>query len=296
MWSQGRYSHMEEFVREAGEFGFTQIELNYALTPGRLRQLLSLDGVKVSSVHCPCPVELASDGTPIPEPQISVLDKDARRVAVELGKSSIQLAARLGAKVVILHAGRVEIGLEMERRLHYLYNRGMAEDVEFGRIKDELVQRRQERAGDYLDAARESLHELAEFAAREGVWLGLETRIFHHEIPTLEEMEQLLGDLSGGSVGYWHDVGHAEVQSRLGFTPHREWFSRFGGRLLGVHLHDVRGIRDHCAPGVGSVDWGLIAANLPDAALRVCEIGEWNDVETVPGVVPFLRSQGVLRG
>ncbi len=63
-----------------------------------------------------------------------------------------------------------------------------------------------------------------------------------------------------------------------------------------MHLHDVRGIRDHCAPGVGSVDWGLIAANLPDAALRVCEIGEWNDVETVPGVVPFLRSQGVLRG
>ena len=107
-------------------------------------------------------------------------------------------------------------------------------------------------------------------------------------------MEQLLRELPSDLVGYWHDVGHAEVNSRLGFAPHRVWFEKFKPRMIGVHLHDVRGIRDHCAPGVGTVDWDFLAQNLPASIIKVCEIGEWNPHRACARAVPFLKSRGIL--
>jgi hypothetical protein len=56
----------------------------------------------------------------------------------------------------------------------------------------------------------------------------------------------------------------------------------------------VRGIRDHCAPGVGNVDWDFIAQNLPPSIIKVCEIGEWNPRGACARALPFLKSQGIL--
>ena len=51
-------------------------------------------------------------------------------------------------------------------------------------------------------------------------------------------------------VGYWHDVGHAQTLEHLSLCSHEEWLRRFAGQMVGVHLHDVVGVRDHLAAGL----------------------------------------------
>jgi sugar phosphate isomerase/epimerase len=126
--------------------------------------------------------------------------------------------------------------------------------------------------------------------------LGLENRVYFREIPNINEMAELLNRVEGSLVGYWHDVGHAEVQQRLGFTPHEEWLIKFGGRMIGIHLHDVNGVSDHRVPGRGDVDWGMIAKYLPQEAIRTCEINQRNEEELVKEAIPFLRKVEILSG
>jgi len=290
MWSQ-RYNHMDRFVRDVQEFGFSQVELNSILTPPKLGELLKL-GVKVSSVHCPCPVTTSRLGIPAASLQLSSLDEEERGEALRFAQGTIELASRVGAEAVVIHAGKVKLDFGLEDKLHWLYKHRNSE--EFEKARQKLIQERDSRAAPYLEAARRSLLQLARFAQGWGVRLGLETRFYFYEIPQLEEMEVLLQELPPDVVGYWHDVGHAEVKARLGLTPHEEWFIRFRDRLIGVHLHDVLGIQDHRAPGTGDVDWDFIARNTPSSAIKVCEIGEWNTWEACAHAVPFLKSHGVI--
>jgi sugar phosphate isomerase/epimerase len=110
----------------------------------------------------------------------------------------------------------------------------------------------------------------------------------------MDEMAELLDEVSEHLAGYWHDVGHAEVQQQLGFSFHEEWLLRFKDRMVGIHLHDIHGISDHHAPGKGNMNWKMIAKYLPQGIVKVCEIGEWNDEEQMQGVVKFLQKKGIL--
>ena len=290
MWSQ-RYNHLSRFVQDLEVFGFTQMELNSILTSEKLRELLDF-GVPVSSIHCPCPVGPSSLGVPAANLQLSSLDEAERQEALRFARATVELASEVGAEAVVIHAGRVELDFGLEDELYRLYRQGALDDL--ARARQRLLRERASRAGPYFEAARRSLQELAEFAGQKGVKLGLETRFYFYEIPQLEEMEVLLQELAPDVVGYWHDVGHAEVKARLELTPHEEWFIRFRDRLIGVHLHDVLGIQDHRAPGAGDVDWDFVARNLPPKAIKVCEIGEWNSWEACARAVPFLKSHGII--
>jgi len=297
MWSQ-RYNHIDRFVQDVREFGFTHVELNSILTPEKLNELLKL-GIKVSSIHCPCPVTTSRLGIPAASLQLSSLDEAERREALRFARATIELASQLKAEAMVVHAGQVEIDSHLEDSLHQLYNHCHCEhseaiSKEFETMRQQLIQQRASHARPYFEAARRSLLELADFAQGRDVKLGIETRFYFCEIPRPEEMEQLLQELPSDLVGYWHDVGHAEVNSRLGFAPHRVWFERFKSRLIGVHLHDVRGIRDHCAPGTGDLDWDFLAQNLPPSIIKVCEIGEWNPRGVCARAVPFLKKRGII--
>ena len=297
MWSQ-RYDHIDRFVQDVREFGFTHVELNSILTPEKLNELLKL-GIEVSSIHCPCPVSTSRLGIPAASLQLSSLDEAERREALRFARATIKLASQVKAKAVVVHAGQVEIDFHLEDRLRQLYNdchreHSGAISKEFEAAKQQLIHERASHAKPYFQAARKSLLELADFAQGRGVKLGLETRFYFYEIPRPDEMEQLLQELPPDLVGYWHDVGHAEVNSRLGFTPHQVWFEKFKSRIIGVHLHDVLGIQDHRVPGSGNLDWDFIVQNLPPSIIKVCEIGEWNPREDCARAVPFLKSRGII--
>ena len=146
-------------------------------------------------------------------------------------------------------------------------------------------------AGANMRSVRRSLIELAEHAAQRGVRLGLENRLRYHDIPLPDELDELLDLGLGDEVGYWHDVGHAQVLEHLGFHTHEEWLRRFAGpegRLIGVHLHDVVGVTDHLAAGLGQIDWEMVAPYLPAGALRTCEFKPFNTPQQVAASLQWL--------
>jgi sugar phosphate isomerase/epimerase len=139
-----------------------------------------------------------------------------------------------------------------------------------------------------MRSVRRSVLELAEYAAPRGVRLGLENRDHVYEIPLPDELDELL-QLGGEGVGYWHDIGHAEVLERLGFASHEDWFRRFVGRMVGIHLHDVAGLEDHLAAGRGTVDWSRVARDVPAGVLRTCEFRPFHTPEQVRAGLDLLR-------
>lgn len=122
---------MAEFVKEANEFGFTHLELNSALTPQKLSELLEIEGISISSVHCPCPVIKLPNGSLSNHPQLSSPDKETRFLAIDFAKKTIELASKVGARAVVLHAGLVEVDFYLERDLHAHYKKGKTASVKF---------------------------------------------------------------------------------------------------------------------------------------------------------------------
>jgi sugar phosphate isomerase/epimerase len=293
MWAKGRFGHMAEFATKAKELGFTHIEANASISPQMLSELIEA-AVLISSIHSPCPAVLSSGGIPISSLSLSSLDESERMEAVSFTKKTIDLAASVRARAIVLHMGEVPIDLSLQDRLYKLCDESHTQTKEYSQAKEELVCQRISKAPPYLDAARKSLQELSEYSRQKGTMLGLETRFHFHEIPNMDEMAELLNEVSESLAGYWHDVGHAEVQQRLGFSLHEEWLSRFKDRLVGIHLHDILDISDHQAPGKGDMNWEMVAKYLPPGILKVCEIGEWNGEEQMQGVVNLLQKNGIV--
>ena len=90
-------------------------------------------------------------------------------------------------------------------------------------------------------------------------------------------------------------MGHAEVLDHLGFYPHEEWLQRFASRIVGTHLHDVRGTKDHFAPGLGDVNFDAVAAYLPEQAFRTCEFQNTNTPEQVKAGLEFLFEHDCIK-
>jgi sugar phosphate isomerase/epimerase len=293
MWAKDRFDDMAEFAAMAKEFGFSHVEINASVSPQGLSELVETS-IPISSIHSPSPAVLSSRGVPVADLSLSSLEANEREEAVSFAKKTIDLASQLGARAVVLHMGEVPIDLSLDHELRRLYQQNLTQTEKYNEVKRGLTHQRISKAPPYLEAARKSLEELSEYTRDKGIMLGVETRFYFHEMPNIDEMEELLRQVEGGLVGYWHDVGHAEVNQRLGFTSHEEWLSRFGDRMIGIHLHDVLGIRDHRPPGKGDVNWNMVAEYVPQEALKVCEIAEWNEAEQIRGVVDFLQKQGIL--
>jgi sugar phosphate isomerase/epimerase len=286
IWAVGRFPSLPDFFDAGKALGVSRFELNHGVSSAMLDGL-SLGGI-IQSVHEPCPADPSMEALKERDWLVSALDEENRRQGVVAVRRSIELAHELGSQVVVVHPGRVDIDPALETELRRLYKDGKAGQAELAEARERLATARAAQAPANLRSVRRSLLELAEVADRKGVRLGLETRYHLFEIPLPDELEELLGLGLGDVVGYWHDVGHAHVQEQLGFGTHEEWLRRFAGRMIGVHLHDVVGIKDHYAAGLGQIDWDLVARYLPTAALRTCEFQPFNSPEEVASGLKWL--------
>ncbi|MBW2138526.1 MAG: TIM barrel protein [Deltaproteobacteria bacterium] len=92
-------------------------------------------------------------------------------------------------------------------------------------------------------------------AESEGIGLGIENRYYYYELPTLDNLRTIFEEFEGSPIGYWHDTGHAHANEVLGIIRRGELLEAYGGRLLGIHVHDARGLEDHLVPGAGEIDF-----------------------------------------
>ena len=108
-------------------------------------------------------------------------------------------------------------------------------------------------------------------------------------------MGELLTLASPDRLGYIYDVGHAQAMARLGFFPHEEWLRRYSSRIIETHLHDVIGVSDHHAPGLGEVDFEMVASYLPENAIRTFELQPTNSPEQVKAGLKHLVEFGCIK-
>jgi len=291
MWLQKRFDHLNDFFAAGRAMGFQQFEPGTVVTPSMLKGVVP-DQQLIPSVHAPCPNIRHVSGQSAAGLFAST-DEAERTWAVSRIKATIDLAVHLGAKAVVLHAGRVDVSRTLERRLRDLYP-GNKNPSQYEQATKQLMAARARKQPANFAAACRSLDEVVPYAQAAGIKLGLEARYYYGEIPNLEEMHTLLADFDPETVYYWHDTGHAQNLENLGFTPHEEWLRAFGPRMLGVHFHDIRGLKDHLIPGTGEIDFGMVASYLPDGAIRTCEFDYPFSEEEMTTGVEFLRKMGCL--
>lgn len=274
-WNAYRHTDGEGMLFEISELGFKAVELSFNLDAGMVKGVASCAGrfnIEVASLHNYCPVpDGLSRQEALPDCfSLSSLNEDERRTAVKYTKRTIDVAAMLGARAVVLHCGRVEIP-DHTRKLIGLYEQGLISSPEAGQLKDQMSRQRGSFAGDFVSRVLLSLDELNSYAAKEGISLGVETRFYHREIPDIDEIGVILDEFSGSGIGYWHDTGHAQLMENLGFLKHEDFLRRYGARLIGAHLHDISGCRDHLAPLEGKIDFNMLKPYLGKGVLKVIE-------------------------
>ncbi len=274
-WNASRSENTKELLFEINELGFKQIELSFNLTPAMVSEiadLISQFGMRIASLHnyCPIPDEFSRDKALPDCYSMASLDEFQRRQAVKYTKRTIDTASALGAKAVVLHCGRVET-VDHTRKLINLYDNGQSNSAEFLEIKSEMLREREDLAQGFLNRTLKSLDELNKHAKEQNILLGVETRFYHREIPSLDELRVILDKFKYSQVCYWHDTGHAQLMENLGFARHKDFLDLGSDRLLGVHLHDIAGCRDHLAPGQGDLDFSILNYYLKTDTIKVIE-------------------------
>jgi putative hydrolase of the HAD superfamily len=293
MWSYERKIGLLEVNEIIKQLHISGIELNHSL---KLKDLAGIDfGVMpITSIHEPCPSDNSMSNLSRKDWLISSEDEDNRRQGVRSVMRSIELAKNLGVKLLITHPGNTGWGNKLEDKLRILYNEGKGKTEEYQELFHTMKNTRNLNLGPRLDAVEKSLKELLVFAKKSGVKLSLENRYHYMHIPTIEEMERFLQLGDESQIGFQFDIGHAITMDRLGFMPIMEWLEKFGSRISGVHLHDVRGLEDHFSPGMGDVDFNLIAKYIPNDAVRTLEIKGVNDISDIRSGLEVLSKVSLI--
>lgn len=294
MWAKKNFPKLSDFFEAARRLGYTRIELNHQIDTAMLAGI-DLSKYQFSSIHEPCPSDVSTDELKKRDWLISSPNEDNRKRGVESIKRSIDLAHQLHAPIIVVHCGMVSSDLSFEKELRKLFDAGKTETDEYHKQKQNLIMRRARFIGPCFEAVKKSLLELLDYAARFRIRLGLENRYHYFDIPTLNEMGELLILADPDQLGFIYDVGHAQALDRLGFFPHNEWLRRYSSRMIGAHLHDVKGVNDHLAPGMGEVDFDMVASYLPDDAYRTFELQAANSPEQVKAGLKYLVERGCIK-
>lgn len=270
-----------DVVDEIVELGFRGMELEYRVTETMYREMrpLILKGrVKVMSIHNFFPLP---DDIPLSEASgdrylLSSPEKGERELAIRMTIRTIECAEDLGATALVLHLGKVDMEPEYER-LYDLFSHRRLGSPEGRLFLEGKLKERREMRDPYLESIFFSLDQLNREAEKRGILLGLENRYHYHQIPDFEEIGLILDRFSGGSIRYWHDVGHAHVLERLGIIEPGSLLQSYGPLNVGVHIHDAIGTGDHRAPGTGEIDFVSLTDGIRYAPIKILEVHKKSD-------------------
>jgi FMN phosphatase YigB (HAD superfamily)/sugar phosphate isomerase/epimerase len=293
MWMMGRFAEIEGFRKSAQGLGFRRIELNHQLDLTHV-EMQEFDLGEISGVHEPCPADVSMPVLKDKDWLISSLDEHNRQQGIRMVKRSIDLAHQLGAPRIILHAGQIQGTGDLEEKIRKLYQHGKQKSLEYKQLAAKARKILEKKLPLHLEAAFSSLLELVEYARPYSVQIGIENRYHYFDIPGIDEMQTLLNAAGSDQIGFVFDVGHATALDHLGYYKFEDWLERYSSRIIGVHIHDVNGIEDHLAPGLGKVDFSILAKYLPPDAFRTLEVKVNNTPEQIVTGLKLLQEKGIL--
>ena len=294
MWSADQEMPFSETFGVARKLGFVGFEFSNKITP-RLYQEWDRDKNYIATIHDPCPSEFGYTELKQQDVALSSLDETQRQKAVDNLKRSIDLAVRLGSRSVVVHCGSIHCDHSRDTIIREWYLQGKAGTPEYIQIQQDYIADRDQHKQPHLNQVLRSLEEMINFARGSGIFIGLENRNRYHDLPLPDEMETFLQLCDEPWFGFQYDAGHAHNLEALGMVGKGEWLRRFHHRLIGMHLHDVDGLQDHLAPGMGEVDYSSLAPYLGDGILRTLEVSPDCTIEQIAHGLEVLVDHGCVK-
>lgn len=266
-WHAERVTDGAALLRQAASLGFSSVELShntrFSLWPGILAEHQSPTCPKIKVLHnfCPVPVEVLR-----PHPnayEFSDPHPAARRLAERHSLETLEAAASLGARLVVLHIGSAG-PRNISEPLETLAAAGQISTRAYVRTKIQTIRTLEKAFHQAWPRVEEILLRLGEKASSLGIQLGLECREDPREIPPDDFWEMILTRLPAPTFGYWHDFGHAAAKEWLGLIDHAQHLRRLAPRILGVHLHDYAPEKgDHLPLGQGTIPFAKLLPLIP---------------------------------
>jgi sugar phosphate isomerase/epimerase len=248
------------FLARAERLGFRALALDPALDGGWLAELapdLRVAGLQAIAVEAPCP------RTPGQRPaDLASADRDERAAALKAFETTVRTAGDLGAPIVVVRLGRLEIPGEPAAT-----RRAFARRELDGARLERLVEERRKLSAQALDRARFGLDRALERAAAAGVTLAVVTAGLWTDLPSAAELALLCDELAGAPLQPWYDAARAHVRRTLGFGNGRPAVEL--ERAAGAFLTDAAGLRGDLPWRTGEVDRAAVLAALPAGAARV---------------------------
>ena len=296
-WCNRRLESGEAIADKALELGFQELELGYRTTAEQTEGIRRrLDSIPVGSVHAFCPVPISA---PSPHPELYELasfDAETRAMARTQILRTVGFAADMGAKTVVLHAGKVPLrGLFSRLDSSVLLKKlasagGDATARPYMRSLSYARKIRESRGAKMLEIVKKEISTLIPELERAGVVLAVENLPYYEAFPDERETRALLAEFSGAPVSAWFDTGHHHVRRAAG------WLSMNvaglnPGDVRGLHLNDVSGLEDeHLAPGTGKVDFAAFEKIAEEAEHVVFEPSSTvSEADLVKGVA-YIRN------
>ena len=280
-------------LREIRDLGFDYAELSHgiriSLLPGVLAAV-DAGEIKISTVHNFCPLPMGVNHAAPNLFKFTAEDKRERESAWRYSLKTVETAARVGARLVVLHMGQVEMK-EYTDRLIEMVEAGHRETPKYEKLCLEVEERREARKEKPIQLANEMLARLAQEAASRGIMLGIENREALEEIPFENDFPFLFREFPGDTVRYWHDTGHAQIKENLGFIRHTMHLETMAEHLAGFHIHDVEfPARDHRAPGTGTIDFAALKPFVKPEHIKVFEFSPSLPVEEAQRGIAHIKS------
>ena len=274
MWNALKQQDGAALFDELKTLGFETLELSRHLTLDQVEQLKPyLRQNPPCSLHNFCPILPGTSQTDAEKDKIllSSLDPDERKEAVRCTLRTMELAVELEVSTVVLHLGEVDT-YDRSYLMTDLYTYGEREFEAFSQKVTEATEWRKRKEAKHRDAVLRSLDELNESALQMELYIAIENRPHYYQIPNFDEVGLFFEEFYGSPMRYWHDVGHAARQEKLGVCWADKWLEHYAEHLIGVNLHDLKDLGAYHPPGTGDLEWDEIFAQLPSEVLKVFEI------------------------
>ena len=281
-WNASRHTDGKAMLEEVRSLGFEYAELSHntsiALIPG-IQSAVNSGIIKVSSLHNFCPLPVGLSGM-MPDCYLpSALDDRERDQALRHTLRTLEFAAMLGAKAVVLHLGCIPMRWpNRPRHLMAMYTAGQARTPQFERLRQKtLVARARKQKRHFVQVCR-VLDRLIPRAKQLKLKLGMETRMGIEEIPSEEEADSLIRCYGTDVLACWFDNAHCQIKENMGLLQQEAVLERFRGRMAGMHLQDFAPpLMDHMPPGSGEYDFARLAPFVTDDMIVSWEIhGDWD--------------------
>lgn len=274
-------------LREIRELGFEYAELSHgiriSLLPG-IFEAVDAGEIKISTLHNFCPLPMGVNHAAPNVFKFTTSDRWERENAIKHTLKTIETAARLEARLVVLHMGKITMR-DYTDKLLTMVEKEEQNSRKYEKLIQEAMEKRERRRDKYVDRADELLKIFVAAAAKEGIVLGVENREAMEEIPLEGDFPFWLKGQPEETVGYWHDTGHAQIKENLGLLVHRIHLENMADRLHGFHIHDVKFPgRDHQEPGTGCIDFESLKPFVKPEHIKVFEFS------------PSLSREAVERG